>query len=556
MATETEEREVKLDVGLQFALPDLTGVAYGVTEAELPRAELVATYYDTPDQRLLNHGITLRHRRDRVNPGSENQWTLKLPSDTGGGLTLGRTEYSWPGDVETIPYEALHLVRAIIRHAQPIAVAELITNRRRLMVKGPGGIPLAEVDDDTVAVMDGLRLAERFRQVEVELQVEGEEVLDSVVARLVAAGAVVGVARPKLAQALGLPALPTGASSSSLAATALPKNRRKMTLGNVVRNSIASGVDRLVRHDLIVRLDSDPEGVHQARVATRRLRSDLRTFRDALDPEWTAQTRGELKWLASALGEVRDADVLAERLKAQASSHLGDEDREGFDALLNRLNVERQNARKQLLEMLDSERYLDLLDELSAAAVAPPFRQGFDQSVRVDRATIPLVRRPWKKLRKAVENLDPYPDNQALHQVRIKAKRARYAAEAAAVAVGKRARRFAKALAGLQDVLGDHQDAVSAEAWLRSAAFASAGLESAGLASASLESAGLESAGLESAGLESASAAPSVPAAPAGGVFVAGELAEVQRYEQSTLRERWRSVWESVNTKKLTAWLS
>jgi CHAD domain-containing protein len=235
-----------------------------------------------------------------------------------------------------------------------------------------------------------------------------------------------------------------------------------------------------------------------------------------MDLEWTTQIRGELKWLASALGKVRDADVLANRLKTQASSHLDDADQEGFSQLLDSLSVERQNARKELLEILDSDRYLDLLDELSAAAVAPPFRQGFDVSVRADRATIPLVRRPWKKLRKAVETLDPYPDNQALHQVRIKAKRARYAAEAAAVAVGKRARRFAKALARLQDVLGDHHDAVSAEAWLRLAAVA----------------------------------------APVGEVFVAGELAAVQRYEQSALRDSWRSVWESVNSKPLTGWLS
>jgi CHAD domain-containing protein len=402
-----------------------------------------------------------------VNPQEENQWTLKLPSGTGSGAAMQRTEYSWPGEADTVPYEAQHLVRAIVRHAPLSPVAELITSRRRILVKGAAGQPLAEIDDDTVAVMDGLRLAERFRQVEVELQASDEAVLDSVVGRLVAAGAVVGTPRPKLAQALGLEALPSGGGRGPV----LPKKRGQRTLGQVVTSSISSALDRLIRHDAIVRLDADPEGVHQARVATRRLRSDLRTFRDALDPDWTAEIRGELKWLASALGEVRDADVLAQRLKGEAASHLREDDQKGFKDLLDRLAGQRQAARMRLLEVLDSERYLDLLDELSVAATSPPFREGadVDARTRADKATIPLVLRPWKRLRKAVTGLSPSPDDQALHQVRIKAKRARYAAEAAAVAVGKPAERFAKVVAELQDVLGDHHDAVTAEAWLREA---------------------------------------------------------------------------------------
>jgi CHAD domain-containing protein len=429
---------------------------------------------------------------------------------------MQRTEYSWPGEAGAVPYEAQHLVRAIVRHAPLSPVAELITSRRRILVKGAAGQPLAEIDDDTVAVMDGLRLAERFRQVEVELQAEDEAVLDSVVGRLVAAGAVVGVPRPKLAQALGLAALPSGGARGP----ALPKKRGKRALGQVVTSSISAGLDRLVRHDPIVRLDADPEGVHQARVATRRLRSDLRTFRDVLDPEWTAEVRGELKWLASALGEVRDADVLAQRLKDQAASHLREDDQKGFKDLLERLAGERQAARMRLLEVLDSERYLDLLDELSAAALSPPFREGADLDVetRADKAIIPLVLRPWKRLRKAVSGLSPSPDDQALHQVRIKAKRARYAAEAAAVAVGKPAERFAKVVAELQDVLGDHHDAVTAEAWLREAGAAGTAANEA--------------------------------------VFVSGELVTVERNEQESLRNAWPSVWSRLSKRRLTAWLN
>ena len=111
MAARTVEREVKFDVGPEFALPDLNGVVDDARQTELPRAELAATYFDTPDRRLLARGITLRHRRDRADPSDQGQWTLKLPARLG-GLALERTELTWPGELSTVPDEALRLLRA------------------------------------------------------------------------------------------------------------------------------------------------------------------------------------------------------------------------------------------------------------------------------------------------------------------------------------------------------------------------------------------------------------------------------------------------------------
>ena len=87
------------------------------------------------------------------------------------------------------------------------------------------------------------------------------------------------------------------------------------TAGDAVQRAIALSVVRLIRHDSVMRLDVDPEGVHQARVATRRLRSDLRTFRSLLRSGFVSSLRDELGWLARILGEVRDGDVLVERLR-------------------------------------------------------------------------------------------------------------------------------------------------------------------------------------------------------------------------------------------------
>jgi CHAD domain-containing protein len=506
MAARTVEREVKFDVAPEFALPDLRGVVDDASQTELPRAELAATYFDTPDRRLLARGITLRHRRDRADPSDPGHWTLKLPARMG-GLALERTELTWPGEASAVPDDALRLVRAVVRHAELEPIAELVTSRRRLEIEAPGGQRLAEIDDDTV-VVDPQGQAGQFREVEVELEAEDAALLDSVIARLAAAGARPGQTTPKVARALGVDtSAPTRPRARS--------PRRDASLVELITAAITTGVERLLDHDIGVRTSEDPEHVHQARVATRRLRSDLRTFGDVLEPRWTAGVRGELRWLGQALGRVRDADVLALRLRAQAAEELSEPDLPGFTELEQRLSQQRQAAYAELLEALGSDRYIDLIDALTAP---PSFRAGAEEELAspASGAVGRFVRGPWKSLRRAVAKLDENPTDQELHQIRINAKRLRYSAEAAAVAVGKPARRLAKAAANLQDVLGAHHDAVTAEGWLR-----------------------------ESAANVEAKA----------GVFVAGELVNVQRREQKQLRQGWPGAWESLDSKSLRRWL-
>jgi CHAD domain-containing protein len=83
------------------------------------------------------------------------------------------------------------------------------------------------------------------------------------------------------------------------------------------------------------------------------------------------------------------------------------------------------------------------------------------------RVVTPLVRRAWRRIARGVDALDDHPSDVALHSIRILAKHCRYAAEAVAPVVGRSATRFAVAIAEAQTVLGDHQDTVVAEAWLR-----------------------------------------------------------------------------------------
>jgi CHAD domain-containing protein len=236
------------------------------------------------------------------------------------------------------------------------------------------------------------------------------------------------------------------------------------TAAEAVRRALALSVARLVLNDAAVRVGKDPEGVHQARVATRRLRSDLRTFRPLLDPEWVARLRHELHALGDLLGAVRDADVMLDRLR-RASESLPADESTAAAGVLRELELTREQARTRLLEAMRRDAYHHLLDDLVAGASQPPT----PPVASADAAALlpPLARGPWRKLRRGVRELPSEPNDTELHQVRILAKRARYAAEAVSAVARPSVAELAAAVAGVQEVLGEHHDAVVAEAWLR-----------------------------------------------------------------------------------------
>ena len=359
------EHEVKLEAGIGFRTPDLAGLAAGVTVRGQPEQHLQAIYVDTADLRLARSGITLRHRSERLQSRPPGEWTLKLPEDSlGSGVT--RRELNWAGKSGQVPDEIAGLVRAYRRTAALAPVARLVTHRRRTLLCGRNGDPLLEIDDDVVSVMDGRRLAARFREVEVEVVGSAPTgLLDRVVGRLWEAGALPGDGRSKLARAIGYRATePPDVSPAAVTSDA--------SMADAIRAAIVNGYVRLVAHDLGVRLDEDPEDVHQARVATRRLRSDLRTFAPFLPDDWSASIRSELGWLAEALGRARDADVLLERLRHQIEL-LEPRDVRPAGALVAKLVGERDEARIHLLDAMNTDRYGELLDRLvSATRELPP----------------------------------------------------------------------------------------------------------------------------------------------------------------------------------------
>lgn len=511
----TTEREAKFEVDRDYDPPDLRGVVRRTKR--LPDQHLRTVYFDTPDRRLAERNITLRHRTTETadQPSAEETWTLKLP-DSAENDFLARSETSWPGDRDRVAPPAVAILRGVLRRASLRPVAELDTTRRRLqLITRDNTTAWGELDDDLVSVVGGPGDGTWFRQVEVELTSDRSVEVDAVLDSLRRSGAK-PTKRSKLSIALGQP-------PEHPPRRPRRKTRRRQTTSDIVTIAIASGLDRILDHDYRLRIQREqphPHDVHQARVATRRLRSNLKLLAPVLDPVWLDHTTEELRWIADILGEIRDLDVL--------SANLSSNDGDTTDAVEvgEVIEGQRRSATKKLSTALNSRRYLDLLDRLNAAKQAPPLLSpgahteptgSLGAQTKASEALPVLIGQQWRALKRQVRKANRHPNDRRLHKVRIRAKRLRYAAETAAPVIGKRAQKIAKGAEALQDLLGELRDRGAAERWLRQQA--------------------------QQTPLSTADA------------FASGALAERQNARQRELRQRWLSEWERLDRKRNRKWL-
>jgi CHAD domain-containing protein len=209
----------------------------------------------------------------------------------------------------------------------------------------------------------------------------------------------------------------------------------------------------LERSEPGVRDGGDPEELHRFRVATRRSRALIRASRPLVRDQLAALDR-ELRWLGGATSEVRDLDVLIGHLRALVPSL--DPDQAGAEEIVWALEQERKRARNGLLAVIETDRFRGLMRRFSETV---PALHSSDGNASVAR----LARKELERLRTAYDKLEPDASDDDIHEVRIRAKHARYAAELAATTAGARFEDLANALAQVQDIIGDHHDAVVAE---------------------------------------------------------------------------------------------
>jgi CHAD domain-containing protein len=279
---------------------------------------------------------------------------------------------------------------------------------------------------------------------------------------VVDAGAPLSASPSKLSRALGdrLPPRsqprPDGVEAGSAAAVLLAH--------------LGDHVTRLKANDPLVRAD-EADAVHQMRVATRRLRSALATYRPLLDRTVTDPLRDELKWLGEVLGHARDAEVIRDELAALVGGQPADlVVGPVAERVAATLGARYGAAHDDVLTVLGGPRYFRLLGALDALLTQPPLTA--DAQQKADKVLLPLVARTFTRLRKVVKAAraaaadrdDAPPDSrrhaERLHEVRKAAKRARYAGESLVATHGEDAKEWAARMEAIQEALGAHQDSV------------------------------------------------------------------------------------------------
>ena len=471
------ELEKKYAADDAFEVPALTELVVGqhdghvsldpgfpVAEGEPERHRLRATYFDTADLRLAAAGLTLRRRTG----GEDAGWHLKVPAGAGARsevrLPLGRASRTVPEQLRTMVW--VHIRGAVLR-----PVAEIDTERTvRRLVDATGQV-LVELADDRVTARrlrsmnsgaDAAGAPISWREIEVELVGGHADLLGVVDAGLRARGLEEATSSSKLAHVLNGQPGPRSARQKAGQWTT------RSAAGEVVLAHIREQVEQMQSQDLPVRLDA-PDGVHKMRVATRRLRSALTTFKPLFAADVARPLREELKWLAGELGAARDAEVMRDRVAAAVQGEEGTADVVPAAEVGAELGEAYRRAHDRVVAELDGDRYHALVVSLDRMVASPPLTER--AAARAGKVLPKLVARSYDGVRRLVLEAAVQPAGaereELLHDARKAAKQARYAGESVARVFGSDATDFAQAMEAVQEALGEHQDSVLTRARLR-----------------------------------------------------------------------------------------
>lgn len=415
------------------------------------------TYYDTAERHLHLAGWTVRSRRE---DGVVRITCKQLVSGHGGMFNRQELEQTLIGlDQPGIPLQALEpgMVRDLLTRLAPadatlLPIFSLHTRRRRFRLTSYAH-PRAVVE----LVLDRTRVGGpaplTFTEIEAELKQGARTLLTEVTAILAHQPSLIRARVGKYQrglQAVGCPA-PAHIGES----VPLKPSSAWVDLGI---KHLATQAHWLGHHEPLAYESVHPEGVHQMRVATRRIRAALRAFADVLPAEEGERLSDEFRWLTRRLGLVRDLDVQLANLEA----YRRDMDPEGAALLTgyeHHLVETRRRAHRRLRRALESARFGRLQHDL-AQFIARADEEKLDREyVAIDEVAGRYVPPQLLKIVRRGRRIRPDSPPERLHRLRIEIKRLRYQLEFLAEPYGKPLRKASKSLRRLQDTLGEHQDA-------------------------------------------------------------------------------------------------
>lgn len=457
--TETELKLSWPDAGVG-ALP----LARALGRPPLRRQWLDATYFDTVDRLLLRRKMALRLRRE----GRRWVQTLKASDSGSGGLSV-RSEWETPAKlvrgeprIDLARLADSPLPRLLQKRGGTKALLAVFGTRfSRTLWQLQFRESFVEVALDLGrirAMRNGVRVVEPISELELELKQGRVEDLVALALRLVGRGRGAPPLVPRVRSkadrgyllASATPASPVKAGARGFVDVLAPE----MASGSALRAIVAHGMQVMLANTEAMRAHDDPEYVHQARVALRRIRSAIRLL-DREQADFPAALAPGLHWAAQLLGSVRDWDVLVGQTLPDFIAAEGTPSKAA--ALRARAERQRKKVRDAALAGLDTARFARLMLRLKTWTLTPA-----PQDRNLERLAPPALRRARSRLLESAHFFAALPPERQ-HRVRILAKRLRYALDFLSVTLpAEPTERYVDALGEMQDVLGALNDAAVA----------------------------------------------------------------------------------------------
>jgi triphosphatase len=468
-----EAREVEW----QLTAPDLGVVRRWIDQhprldrlsiGPLPAQQLHDTYLDTDDWRLFRAGFALRLRTKAGHVEATLKGLHSARDDVADRREI--TERLSQGGVKALAQATGPVgsrVRDVAGVKQLRTLFEVRTSRQRFAVRN--GNPNASVgeiaiDEARFSRGNGQRRPMLLTRVELEAVGADSLPLETLANRLRAECGLTRATENKFAVGLRSASLvpPRGAGPDRNPEPAAPPVMNTSTrASDFAATALRKLHEEWQANEPPARLGEGPEALHRLRVTARRMQTILGLFRTYL-PASVRNSRPTLKDLLDALGLVRDADIRLEAVSAFRSS-LPESERGGLDPLLQFLRAERVRARSTMLRALDAKRAREWLDTLpdQLARTPPPTTSASASSRNIAALTVvpDLIRKRYRKLRKCARRLTAKSSMTEFHEVRVRAKKLRYALEVIAPTYAKPANRMLTALHKLQSRLGTQHDA-------------------------------------------------------------------------------------------------
>jgi triphosphatase len=420
--------------------------------ASARRSTLVSIYYDTEDRALARQGSVLRVRR------RDGQYTQTVKSASVPGcspLARGEWEDKIAGERPDprAPQSGRFLTPDIADRVAPVFRTE-VTRLATDLTPAPGTRIEAAIDRGTIRA-PGNKSGERISEIELELKSGSVTALYDVALRLLAAAPVRLEWRSKAERGHRLAAGRPLAQAVHAEPLALdPTLSTEAALQRIGRASL----DRIVRNEAAI-VAGQADGVHQMRVAVRRLRAVLSGFRKMLPTEERHWANGELRWLAGALGEARNFDVFESALIRPARQALPDVT--ALRVLSAAARQQRRAAYAAARDAIRSPRYTALLLGLMRWFEGSGWRDGeADGELLQPIGDIlpPLLDKLRRKAKRRGKGFAGQSANER-HELRIALKKLRYTSELlSGVSAAAAVKTFTGALKRLQDDLGEAND--------------------------------------------------------------------------------------------------